>query len=307
MIEIRRILCPIDFSDYSRRALDHAIAIARWYESKITAVHVFSPAPATVYGPGPVVFEPVVLTGVDREELIAATKRFVEAESAPGIPIETIVREGNIAKEILAQAADSDADLLVIGTHGRSGFERLLLGSVTEKVLRRAACPVLTVPRRLPDAAPAGPVLFKRILCPVDFSEPSLHALEYAISMAGEADAHLVLLHVMTLDLESPVGDLPDDEVTIRDFWRRREEELRRSLAAIVPKNIAEYCTVETMLTRGKPGREILRVAGEDQADLIVMGVQGRGAVDLMFFGSTTQHVVRGAACPVLTLRSKGR
>src|SRR5688572_27257531 len=150
MIEIRRILCPIDFSDYSRRALDHAIAIARWYESTITALHVFSPAPVEAYGPGPVVFEPTVLTPVDRDQLLANTKAFIEAAPAPGVAIEAVVREGHTAAEILDQATNMSADLLVLGTHGRSGFERLLLGSVAEKVLRKARCPVLTVPRGLP-------------------------------------------------------------------------------------------------------------------------------------------------------------
>ena len=97
MIEIRRILCPIDFSDHSRRALDHAIAIARWYESTVTALHVFSPAPVAAYGPGPVVFEPMVLTPADRDQLLADTKAFAEAESAPGVTIEAVVREGNTA------------------------------------------------------------------------------------------------------------------------------------------------------------------------------------------------------------------
>ena len=85
MIEIRRILCPIDFSDYSRRALDHAIAIARWYESTVTVLHVFSPAPVAAVWAGPVVFEPIVLTDVDRDQLLADTKAFAETESAPGI------------------------------------------------------------------------------------------------------------------------------------------------------------------------------------------------------------------------------
>src|SRR5688572_30467472 len=116
MIEIRRILCPIDFSDHARRALDHAIAIARWYESTVTVLHVFSPAPIAAVGPGPAVFEPVVLTPVDRDQLLADTKAFAESESAPGVTIEAVVREGNTAGEILEQATRMRADLLVIGT-----------------------------------------------------------------------------------------------------------------------------------------------------------------------------------------------
>ena len=302
MIEIRRILCPVDFSDYSRRALDHAIAIARWYESTVTGLHVFSPAPVAAWGPGPVVFEPIVLTAVDRERLLADTKKFIEAETAPGVAIEAVVREGNTAAEIVNQATNMSADLLVIGTHGRSGFERLLLGSVTEKVLRQARCPVLTVPRRLPDAVPSGPVLFKRILCAVDFSESSMNALKYALSLAQEADGGLTVVHVLGAEFVGQAG-IGEEHVSLGVLQRQHEEEARELLEKTVPEGTATYCHADTMLVRGKPWREILRIASDRQAELIVMGVQGRGAADLMFFGSTTQHVVREATCPVLTLR----
>ena len=304
MIDIRRILCPVDFSDFSRRALDHAIAIARWYESSVTALHVFSPAPVAAYGPGPVVFEPIVLTAVDRDQLLADTNAFIEAEAAPGVAIDAVVREGNPAAEIVDQATGMNADLLVIGTHGRSGFERLLLGSVAEKVLRKARCPVLTVPRRLPDAVPTAPVVFKRIICALDFSECSMEALKYALSLAQEADGCLILVHVVAPDFVGPVG-LGEEHLSLVAYQRQREEEARRLLARAVPEMAGDYCKTETMLLRGKPGREILRIASDRRAELIVMGVQGRGAADLLFFGSTTQHVVREASCPVLTLRGK--
>jgi nucleotide-binding universal stress UspA family protein len=194
-----------------------------------------------------------------------------------------------------------------MGTHGRSGFERLLLGSITEKVLRKATCPVLTVPRRHPDAVPATPVLFKQILCPVDFSDCSMQALNYAMSLAQEADAHLTVVHVMAygLDATPDMYDtvITDDRLSLADYRMRREEDARQRLKEAVPQTVAAYCRVDTMVSSGKPSREILRIAAEQQTDLIVIGVQGRGAADLMFLGSTTNHVVRAATCPVLTLR----
>jgi nucleotide-binding universal stress UspA family protein len=172
-------------------------------------------------------------------------------------------------------------------------------------VLRKASCPVLTVPKRLPDAVPAGPVLYKRILCPVDFSDSSLHALRYAMSMAQEADGQLTVLHVVSHEFEN-TADLAstvyDAGMTIGDSLKEREEEIRRRLQEAVT-GATEFCSVQSMITHGKPWREVLRIASERQSDLIVMGVQGRGAADLLFFGSTTQHVVREALCPVLTLR----
>jgi nucleotide-binding universal stress UspA family protein len=310
MIEIQRILCPIDFSDYARHALDHAVALARTYESRITVLHVFPVIPLTAYAPGVPGFDPIVLTPELREQVLVDMKGFIETESAPGVPIQPVIREGDPVGEILRQTTDMNADLLVMGTHGRSGFERLLLGSVTEKVLRKASCPVLTVPRRHPDAVPATPVLFKRILCPVDFSDCSLRALEYAISLAQEADAHLTVLHVMGEELDvSPDAYgaiIMNDLESLAGFRKRHEDDARKRLKEAVPESVAAYCSVETMVSRGvKPGREILRVAAEQRTDLIVIGVQGRGAANLMFFGSTTNHVVREATSPVLTIRGR--
>lgn len=307
MIEIRRILCPIDFSDYSRRALDHAVAIARWYGSTITVMHAFSAARVATYAPGAPGFDSIVLTRADRDQLLAEMKRFIETESTPEVSVEAIIREGSAAGEIVNQAADLGADLLIMGTHGRSGFERLLLGSVTEKVLRKATCPVLTVPHRHPDAVPASPVLFKQILCPVDFSDCSLQALNYAMSLAQEADAHLTVVHVIEHGWDAtPVNHGPvstDDRLSLADYRTRREEDARQRLEEAIPETVAAYCSVERMVSGGTPRREILRIAAEQQTDLIVMGVEGRGAADLMSLGSTTNHVLRAAACPVLTLR----
>jgi nucleotide-binding universal stress UspA family protein len=308
MIEIQGILCPIDFSEYSRHALDHAVALARRYESAVTVLYVFPTVPVAAYAPGMPGFDPIVLTPPLREQLLVDMKGFIETESAPGVSIAPMIREGDPVGEILSQATDMKAGLLVMGTHGRSGFERLLLGSVTEKILRKASCPVLTVPRRHPDAVPATAVLFKRILCAVDFSDCSLHALEYAISLAQEADAQLTVLHV--LGEESDVTPdaygaiIMNDLETLADFRKRHEDAARKRLKEVVPGSVAEYCSVETRVSRGvKPSREILRIAAEQRTDLIVVGVQGRGAANLMFFGSTTNHVVREATCPVLTVR----
>mgnify|MGYP003575304734 CR=1 FL=1 len=303
-MEIRRILCPIDFSDHSRRALNHAGAIAKWYGARITALHVFSCGPPAVSAPGPVVLETTVLTAIDGERLRVDAQAFIEAEKPAGISIDAMVLEGRPADEIVNEASSTGADLIVIGTHGRSGFDRLLLGWVAEKVLRKAACPVLTVPRQCPDA-PVSPLLLKRILCPVDFSRSSLHALEHAVSLTEATKGQLVVLHVSAHEL-GQTGDgasaIPDPDMTIADFLKDREDAIRRRLGECVA-DVPEACSVEVVMTHGKPWREILRIAAERQSQLIVMGVQGRGSAGRWFFGSTTQHVVRQAVCPVLTHR----
>jgi nucleotide-binding universal stress UspA family protein len=305
MIEIKRILCPIDFSEHSRRALDHAAAVARWFDSEITLLHAYSDVPVAAYAPGAPMPPPALMLPADQEQVLAAMRRFAETEIGAGIPLRFELRAGVTSLEILAVADEIRADLLVIATHGRSGFQRLILGSVTEKVLRQATCPVLSVPGAAPDAVPAPPVLFKRILCATDFSESATRALNYALTLAKETDAHLTVLNVAEVPTDLAAGGAHAGEGSalnayVDELYKERREHLSRA----VPEDARTYCTVETLLTAGKPYREILRVAAERHAELIVMGVHGRSPADLLFFGSTTNHIVREAACPVLTLRT---
>lgn len=306
MIDIRRILCPIDFSDHSRRAVDNAVAIAKWYDSALTLLHVYSAAPVAAYAPGTPMTASIALTPRDRNALLAAMRHVAETEVPPDIPIQLEIAEGPTATEILNRAGSLPADVIVMGTHGRSGFQRLMLGSVTEKVLRKAACPVLSVPRHAADAVPLPPVLFKRILCATDFSESATHALTYAMSLAQEADAHLTVLHAIEMpeDLTPELYEtVHDGEPTLASYMKAAREDRCARLKAAVPDTVRAYCTVDTILATGKPYREILRIAAEQDSDLIVMGIHGRSAADLLFVGSTTNHVVREATCPVLTLR----
>jgi nucleotide-binding universal stress UspA family protein len=177
-----------------------------------------------------------------------------------------------------------------------------MLGSVTDKVLRRAACPVLSVPPA-PDVVPAPPVLFKRILCATDFSESAARALRFALTLAEETDAHLTVLNVAEVPPDLATGGAHSGESALGGYVDELFKERQGLLRAAVPDEARTYCTVETLLTAGKPYRETLRVAAERQIELIVMGVHGRSASDLLFFGSTASHVVREATCPVLTLR----
>jgi nucleotide-binding universal stress UspA family protein len=210
-----------------------------------------------------------------------------------------VVESGPPANRILTRAGALPADLIVIGTHGAGGFEHLVLGSVAEKVLRKAACPVLTVPHH---ARTTSRMPFKRLLCPVDFSESSLAALEFAFSLAQEGDAELTILHVFDAGEES----LTDRPINVPEYRRQLEHDLTVKLDALVPDSVRSWCRPLTRTAHGKAYREILGIATEENCDLIVMGVHGRNALDLMLFGSTTNQVVRRATCPVLTLRSGG-
>lgn len=303
MIEIRRILCPTDFSDFSRRALEHAVALAHWYEAEITLLHVVPFVPSVATATFPPGVSPLTLEPMSHERLLEELRRFAEPAAAAGLRFDTVVRDGSAVGEVLDLARTLPADLLVMGTHGRGGFERLVLGSVAEKVLRKACCPVFTVPQPA-EGVPAGtPPLFRRILCAVEFSPSSMKALDYALSVAQEANASLTVVHVVEWS--------PDDEVRehrhfdVPGYRRYLEEEARGLLRRAIPEEARLWCEPHEVVAVGKAHQEILHAAREAKADLIVMGVQGRGAADLMLFGSTTHHVIRESQCPVLTIRGR--
>jgi nucleotide-binding universal stress UspA family protein len=158
---------------------------------------------------------------------------------------------------------------------------------------------VLTVP---PHARTTSTLPFNRILCPVDFSDSSLAALDFAFSLAQEGDADLTLLHVFERLAEDE--PLTNRLINVPEYRVEFETNLTLRLHALVPDSVREWCRPVTRVAHGKAYREILGIAAEDAADLIVMGVHGRNALDLMLFGSTTNQVVRRATCPVLTLRT---
>jgi nucleotide-binding universal stress UspA family protein len=283
-------------------ALSYAVALARWYESRVTALHVFVNRPAVniVPSPYPTVFAPVALEGM-RADVLGHLDGVVAQAGAGDVAIDKAVEEAaDVPGEILAQAEALNADLIVMGTHGRGGVDHLVLGSVTEKVLRKARCPVLTVPKKGHPAPEHAPIQFHRILCAVDFSAVSIGALEFAMSLAEEADARLTLVHV----IEVPHGlrDSPWN-FDVDAARARLEADSANRLQALVPDAARTFCTIETAVAEGRPASEILRVARERSSDLIVMGVHGRGALELMFFGSNTHAVIRQATCPVLTVR----
>ena len=302
MIEIRRILCPTDLSDVAPRAFDHALALARFHQAEIELAYVSEPllpgpvAPAT-YPPW-AVLDPAV-----RGRLRSALEALATPAREVGVPVGFGVYEGRVVAEILDRARAWPADMLVMGTHGRGGFERWVLGSVTEKVLRKAPCPVMTVPPPAAGLHPSGAVLFRSIVCPVDFSDASLAALRHALKLAEESGAEITLLHV----LEWLVEDEPGARIAgfdVPEFRRYLEKDAREKLARAVPAEARDWCRPREEVVGGRPWREVLRVAEQRQADLVVMGVRGRHPVDIALFGSTTYHVVRGARCPVLVVHT---
>ncbi len=298
MVEFTRILCPVDFSESSIRALAHAAALARWYEAELTVLHVVPTfEPMQVHGD--LGFPIQVVNPMPRDAVVESMRPFLE-RAGVSAAAHLIAEAGDPSVTIVGQALTTKADLIVIGTHGRRGFKRLLLGSVAETVLHEAPCPVLTVSPQN-KAATSDVVTFKRILCPIDFSPSALQALGFALDLARQADGLVTLLHV--------VEWLPEDEprpsahFNVPEFRRYVATDAKERLRSLVAEESRAWCEIDDVIVFGRAHREILREADRKSADLIVMGSQGRGALGLALFGSTTQQVVRSAACPVLTVR----
>lgn len=303
MVEFRNVLCPIDLSEASSRPLAYAAAFARWYEARLTVLHVvptFDPMQVRSGALG----DPVrILSPMTRDEILGELRRAVDAAGAGTLDIALATDAGGAAETIVDHAARMSADLLVMGTRGRGGFERLLLGSVTEKVLHTAPCPILTVP---PHAVPTMPeeLVFRRILCPMDFSPSALQAFGFAVDLARQANGSVTVLHVIEwLVAEEPRAHA---HFNVSDYRQHLAADAHARLQALLADEAQTWCETEALVVIGRAHREVLAIAAARQTDLIVMGAQGRGSVGLALFGSTTQHVVRAATCPVMTVRGAG-
>jgi nucleotide-binding universal stress UspA family protein len=302
MVTIRHILCPVDLSDGSLRALAHASSLGAWYESSVQALYV-EEAPLAEdrsdYRPLAVSTPALVDAGAMSRTL--EDVRAFAARVAASEAVEAVVEWSTQVEEaILERARTWPADLIVMGSQGRSGIQRMVLGSVAEHVLRAASCPVMVVPPR--DAVAPSVVSFKHIVCAIDFSDSSLAALTWALSLAEEADARLSLLHVIEVPPELRVSTVVTDR-EIDELHAAMDADIRARLRSLIPVHASDFCSPETATAAGAAGHAILAFASERVADLIVMGAGRHTSIERLLFGSKTRDVVAGATCPVLTVR----
>ena len=293
MLRIERILCPVDFSESSVSAYDNAQSLAQHYQANLFLQHVvdFSlPSHADYYTPAGCVYEVFRRTcAAAREQL----QEFAKSHTRNGVQPECFVQEGAMTDSILSFAEAQVVDLIVMGAQGAKGVDRVILGSVAEKVLRKARCPVLVIrkPRHnvvAPDGA-QGSVRLRRIIFCTDFSDYSHRALEYALSVTVEYDAELTLLHVLQ--------DVPSS-ANIGETIGIVTKQLHKLIAPAGGKP----GNMKTMVRIGRAYEQILQFATEIQADLLIMAVHGRNALDLAVFGSTTYRVIQLGSCPVLAV-----
>ncbi|MGA8216692.1 MAG: universal stress protein [Candidatus Sulfotelmatobacter sp.] len=290
-VALKNILFATDFSPYSNAALPYALAIARQYGARLFGAHV-------------VPSEDYLFTApeswpahIQREEQLEQEVAARLEEQLREVQHEVLFGVGDVWKVLARLISEHDIDLIVVGTHGRTGARKLLMGSVAEKIFRQAVCPVLSVGPNV-SCKPDAEIQFRRILFATDFGCESLAALPYAISLAEEDQAQLALLHVIE---QPPAGILDLDEV---------RTSVKRRLKELVPPEAEAWCHVECLIEFGRqfapPAERILEIASTQMADLIVLGVRPtHGAVaTVTHLGHTTaQHILAHAASPVLTIR----
>jgi nucleotide-binding universal stress UspA family protein len=290
----RKLLCPVDFSPGSRHALQVAARMAREADAELVLVHAWY-LPAQAFGADTPIPADLFQEVVDDEQrgLAAATSDAtglgaprVTSRLLHGVPWDQIVE---------ATREDPAIDLIVMGTHGRSGFAGVLLGSVAEQVIRHAPCSVLAA------RAPGGVQPFRKVLCPIDFSDDSRRALERAAELAAPGGAGITLLHVVEPAIT--FSNLPMAENNLQSVDRRATHELARWASELETK---VSVPVRTEIRIGRPGVQTLTVLDRDPTfDLVVMGSHGRTGIRRVLLGSVAEKVLRHAACPVLVVRSR--
>jgi len=286
-IPFGNVLFVTDFSTSSELALPYAVALAAQYNGKVYLAHVISPEMFEFVPP------PLVSEIAERVKTYARRRMddLVHETSFYGVPHEVLLEEGEIWETLKEAAGRYSIDVIALGTHGRCGLQKLLMGAVAEETLRLAHRPVLTVgPQSREFVAECRP---RNILFAADFSTDCVHAMNCAVSLAHKFAARLISVHVV-----SNVGEDPQILTRFEQYFSQR---LRELLPAPPSTQIQQEYRVEF----GSPADRILKVAADSDIDLIVMGVRGAGALARAdrHFGTTAYRVVAEARCPVLTAR----
>lgn len=290
-----RIVFAGDLSEPSRGAFAAACALAREPGAHLHILNVVEPVllaepPESVRGPRLPAVLPATNTAAHRKEVEDQLRAFYRADASIAVDYE--VRAGHAAEEILRVADEINADLLVLGTQGRGGVNRMVCGSVAEAVMRRSSRPVLAV--RSPDGAPRE-IAIRRILQPTDFSPRSWPALGVARALARANGAELILMHVAPAEIltggafYAPADLGPEKE----ELARLREDAAQAGLDG----------SVQSRFCQGDPVSEILLAAEDLRCDLIVMGSHGRTGLRRLLMGSVAESICRKAPCPTLIVK----
>jgi nucleotide-binding universal stress UspA family protein len=298
-MNIKRILYPTDFSTTARQALTHALFLAEQYQAELhllhaVVLHEYDPNDPEHHFPEPKELLKRMFEIADSEimELLE--------EQHGALEIHEAKRKGFAAGEvILDYAAEIDADLIVMGTHGRRGAARLLLGSVAAEVVRRAKCPVMTLGHR---EDPQSIEAIERLLVPVDFSEHSRAAIRYAEDLAVRYEAGLQLLHVVEVPTY-PYFYVPPEE----EYIESRKDRAAQALNELASELLSTDVVCSTHVANGRAASEIMRFSEENDCDLLVITTHGLSGLDRLLMGSTAEEVLSRVSVPVLTVKAFGK
>lgn len=297
MTPYRRLLCPVDFSTVSRMALDWSVRFAEDVDGKLILLHVMDTALVSF---GNLVAVPDVLPELRgrAEEQLARWKQEMDLSR-----VQVEMLEGAPDAAIVAAAARHDIDLVVMGTHGLSGFQKLFLGSVTEKVLHRLHIPLLTLSPRMGEEARTTFAPPKTIVMGLEFGEEAQSVIRHGVWLAEHYQATLVAVHAV------PVPYVVLNERTLERLGpgelARIQENLtadsRKAISELLPKSMSTEAQIVVRV--GTPFETLRALMRERSADLVVMGAGGHGEAGIRWLGSTCHKMVRSASRPVLIVR----
>ncbi|MBW2430671.1 MAG: universal stress protein [Deltaproteobacteria bacterium] len=299
-VHFKKILCATDFSDFSNLTVSYGVALAKEFEASLIICHIIDLSSVAIYGEFQL--DPI---GQQNRIMEDASAQLEKLTGDQPVAWESLITVGKPADEISRAVEEKAIDLVITATRGRSGFKRLILGSVTERLMRTITCPLLVVrsPEREFVNIPQPEIKLNKILVGCDFSPDSDQAFEHGLSLAQEFQAELHLAHV----IEPPAQpNLLVETITVTgEVPQNQQNLLIQKLKDMVPAEADNWCTPQTSILEGQPYEELVKYADTRDIDIIVLGVRGHGLVKTLFLGSTTDRIIRNSPCPVLSVSSK--
>lgn len=297
-MQIKQILVPTDFSENAEHALSYAVELAKECSAKLHLLH--TPVVPTYllmdlsYSPGP---EAVTRILNDAQD---ALDEQVKGVAAAGVEHLAAIREGTVHEVIRDYAKEHDIDLVVVGTHGRTGVSKLMYGSVTERVLKTVHTPIIVIP-------PEGGRMPSSIVMAFDFSAPAKRAAEVARAIHGIFHGPLHMVHSY-LDVW---GEYTDRGAVVGEAAEKRREALHLGLQELLQNEAKELFsidaqTIQTHLVTGDPAESILKVAEEVGATLISAGTTGKSGIERLLIGSVARRLLHDSKIPLLLTHDDG-
>jgi nucleotide-binding universal stress UspA family protein len=277
-MDIRNVLVPTDFSPPSNLAVNYGVSLARKFRAKLTLLHVLDRPRAE----GSHVSETELRRIEDqrREDALQKLGALLAPEDQDDLDLQVVLKTGKVQPEIVAAARERHADVVVLGTHGHGRLGQLILGSATQGLLRKLSVPVLTVCHAI------SPIAFGRLRFATDLSAFSIEGFPSVLDLVKTLQAELILMHATDRENHSPAVDA----------------DARMKLEMLAAQAKAQKVPIQSMLVHGAPAPRILKAAQETGADMILMTIDGKGALERALIGSTSEHVVREAHVPVFTI-----